>query len=78
MFIRAITTVIVTVTQPCSRDTFVVITGKVLGGTGGRETSGTVHFIRAVAAVVHTIAEPTGQDAVPVVAGERLWRTSCS
>ena len=75
MFIRAITTVVVTVTHPYLRDTPVVITGKGAGSTGGRETGGTVNFIRTVATVVHAITAPTGEDAVLVVAGERLWRT---
>lgn len=74
MFIRAITAVIVTVTQPCFRNTPVVIAGEVIGRTGGRETSGTVHFIRAVAAVIHAVTAPAGQDAVLVVAGERSRR----
>ena len=78
MFIRAVTTVVVTVTHPRFRDTPVVITGKVVGGTGGRDTSGTVHFIRTVAAVVHAVAAPTGVDAALVVAGERSWRAGRS
>lgn len=78
VFIRTITTVVVTITHPCFRDTPVVITGKVAGGTGGGETSGTVNFIRTVTAVVHAITAPTGKDAVLVAAGERSWRTGRS
>lgn len=78
MFIRAVTTVVVTITHPHFRDTPVVIAGEVVGSTGGRETSGTVHFIRTVTAVVHAVTAPTGQDAVLVVAGECSWRAGHS
>lgn len=78
MFIRAITAVIVTVTHPSFRDTPLVITSKVVGGTGSWETSGTIHFIRTVAAIVHAIATPIGLDAVLVGTGERLGRTGRS
>lgn len=78
VFIRAITTVIITVTHPCFSNTSVVIAGKVLSSTGGRETGGTVHFIRAVTTVVHAVAAPIGHDAVFVVAGERIRRAGRS
>lgn len=73
-FIRAITTVVFTVTHPYFRDAPAIITGKVAVGAGGGEFGGTVHFIRIIAAVVHAITAPPGVDAAPVVAGECLWR----
>jgi len=70
VFIRAIATVVVTITHPCFRDAPVVITGKVVSPTGGRDTSGTVNFIRTISTVVYAITVPAGVYAVLVVAGE--------
>ena len=78
VFIRAIATVVVTITHPCFRDAPVVITGKVVSPTGGRDTSGTVNFIRTISTVVYAITVPAGVYAVLVVAGESERWTGCS
>lgn len=77
-FIRSITAVIVAVAHPYFGNTPVVIARKVVGSTGGWDSSGTVNFIRTVATIVHAVTAPTGENTVLVVAGERPWRAGRS
>lgn len=74
MFIGAVATVIVTITQPRFRDTPVVIACKVVSRTGGRDFSGTVHFIGTITTIVDAVTAPSRLDAMFVIAGESKGR----
>lgn len=78
VFIRAVTAVVVAVTQPIFRDASFVITCEVPSSAGGGETSGAVNLVRSITTVVSAITAPTGQDAMLVVAGEGLGRAGRS
>lgn len=78
LFIRAITTVILTITHPIFGDASIVITGKVGSWTGGWDTGGTVNFVWAISTVIMAVTAPAGVYALLVVAGESIWRAGRS